>query len=212
MLESISAVEAVADRVVAPLAHLLHRGARLSPDQVSAASFGASVAAALAIGSNRLGLGLALMAVGQLLDGVDGAMARQFGLASPRGNQVDTAYDRASETAIFAGFAISGRAPMELVGLALVAILLLTTVAERSRVDLGVKRSALYFGHWATYPTLFTVIFSVNLVAYVVSLLRADIQFQRRMDALSGDLDTVASRAADLEAAERAGLTQSPAA
>jgi len=48
----------------------------------------------------------------------------------------------------------------------------------------GVKRFALYFGIWVPYPIIFSIIFVVNLAAYVVGLLVIDCRFQRDMDAL----------------------------
>src|SRR6266568_315903 len=159
------------DRGVRPVLRFLHVTLGLSPDQVTWAAFWVSAAAGVVFATGRVVPALVLVAIGQVLDALDGGIARQFGLVSEAGHRLDTWLDRASEIAIFFGCAVGGLVSLRLAVLASVAVLLLTTIVDRSKLGPRMQRVALYSGIWAPYQLFFSIIFSVNLAAYVVGLL-----------------------------------------
>jgi len=86
----------------------LERGALalgVTPNQLTAASLGCSVAGAAAFAVGRPAVGGGLVILCAILDALDGMVARTRGTASDAGELIDAAIDRYAEIATFAGIA-----------------------------------------------------------------------------------------------------------
>jgi CDP-diacylglycerol---glycerol-3-phosphate 3-phosphatidyltransferase len=92
------------DRVVRPVGNALVR-TRLSPDHLTTFGLLVSVPTAWAIGTGRLGLGLALLIFSAVPDLLDGALAKAAKRTTVRGAFFDSVCDRVSDTFVLGGFA-----------------------------------------------------------------------------------------------------------
>lgn len=91
------------ERGVDPVGRALHRTG-LAPDHLTAAGLVLAAGATVAIGSGRLGVGLALLIASALPDLLDGALAKASGTASQRGAFFDSVADRVADSLVLGGF------------------------------------------------------------------------------------------------------------
>jgi CDP-diacylglycerol---glycerol-3-phosphate 3-phosphatidyltransferase len=92
------------DRAVKPIGNGLRRTG-LTPDHLTVLGLALGIAAAFAIGSGRLRLGLVLVILAALPDLLDGALAKASGAASERGAFFDSTVDRITDAFLLGGIA-----------------------------------------------------------------------------------------------------------
>ncbi len=179
-----------ADRILGVLIRVLREGLGLTPNQISTAGFVVGLAAAGTVAAGFVAAGLALMAVAQILDGLDGGVARRYNLGSKTGLVLELVYDRLSELAMFIALARIGLVTPGLVALAFSAILLITLTERYTGFDPGFKRFMLYFGYLVTvlfgvsgFQIAMHVIFLANLAGVLVGTILADYRLQQAVDA-----------------------------
>lgn len=107
------------ERAVKPVGQALRRTG-LTPDHLTIIGLAIGVAAAVAIGSGRLWVGLILLILAALPDLLDGALAKASGAASQRGAFFDSTVDRVTDTVLLGGVAwyLAGEDPPQLAILA----------------------------------------------------------------------------------------------
>lgn len=77
----------------------------MTPAAMTALGLALVLAGSVMVATGRLVSGAWVIAVGSLLDGLDGAVARASGKVSARGAFLDSAFDRVGEIATFGGLA-----------------------------------------------------------------------------------------------------------
>lgn len=92
------------DKAVKPIGALL-RKTGLTPDHLTVLGLLVGVAAAVAVGSGRLFLGLVLVILAALPDLLDGALAKASGASSQRGAFFDSTVDRVTDFFLLGGIA-----------------------------------------------------------------------------------------------------------
>lgn len=197
-----------ADRALNSLIAFSHETLGLSPDAISGIGLAFGLLAAAVTATGHLAAGIALLAVSQVVDGLDGGVARRYGLQSERGRTIEAVVDRTCEIAFFLALAFAGLATYKIALLASAAVLLVTLGHRVSGFDPGFKRFMMYFGYalhsWAGVPgfeVALNVVFFANLAGFAYGTILADYRFQREVDAAA-----IARR--DFEAA--AGISRQP--
>jgi CDP-diacylglycerol--glycerol-3-phosphate 3-phosphatidyltransferase len=90
------------EKAVKPIGDGLRRTG-LTPDHLTILGLLIGVAAAVAVGSGRLRLGLLLVILAALPDLLDGALAKASGASSQRGAYFDSVIDRVTDALMFGG-------------------------------------------------------------------------------------------------------------
>ena len=177
------------DNILSVPVRLAHEKLGLSPNQLSTIGFAVGIAAAIGVAAGHLKTGLGLLAISQIIDGLDGGVARRYKLISSTGQLLEVVYDRLSELSVFLALAYAGQVTWFIAILAFVAILLVTAVEPLSKFDPGFKRFMIYFGYLATvlfnihgFQLAMNVIFFANLTGFVIGTIMVDYRLQDDID------------------------------
>lgn len=182
-------IKALADTLLSPGARFLHERLRMTPNAVSVLGFAVACMAAALVAAGYVTAGMAVMAASQIIDGMDGAIARIYNLQSTRGKILDVVFDRLGELAMFLALWYAGLVSLFMVIMAFTAILLVTAVEPFSGFDPGFKRFILYFGWIASvvagiqgFQIALHVVFIANIAVVAVGTVIAEYRLQKEVD------------------------------
>ena len=167
----------------------IHEKLGFSPNQISTAGFIVGIVAAGFVATGRMLEGIIALALSQIIDGLDGGVARRYNLQSEKGQMLEAVYDRLNELMFFLALAYVGVASYLIVILAFIAILLVTIIEPLSHFDPGFKRFMMYFGYLATvilsvrgFEIALHVVFFANLSGFLIGTIMVDYRLQKEID------------------------------
>ena len=103
MLDSIMGASPAIQRIQSGGARALH-GIGITANRATIAAVVIGVFAGIAFALDRIGLGIAMLAISAAFDALDGTIARQFGgVSTPYGGVMDLCFDRVVEAAVIIG-------------------------------------------------------------------------------------------------------------
>ena len=120
----------------------LTRKLGITPNELSAASFFVSVLAGIAFYAGDIVVGVTMVALNAIFDALDGALARDMGVAGPRGDFLDHVIDRYADIFIITGIFAGGAAPWPIGVFALTGVLMSSYLGTQAQAG-GVGR---YYG------------------------------------------------------------------
>ncbi len=130
------------DKAVKPIGNAL-RKTGLTPDHLTILGLLVGIAAAVAIGSGRLRLGLVLVILAALPDLFDGALAKATDAASQRGAFFDSTVDRVTDAFLLGGiawyFASTESPHMSLLPFAVMAVSSIISYERAKAESLGIE-------------------------------------------------------------------------
>ena len=178
-----------ADSFLNVLIRFSYEKLHLTPNEISTIGFITGVIAATLVTTRSIGIGMCVLAISQIIDGIDGGVARRYNLQSSKGQMLEILYDRSNELMMFLALTTIGEVSLRMSLLAFVAILLITAIEPKSKFDPGFKRFVLYFGYIATvlfslrgFEIAMHIIFFANLFGFIIGTILVDYRLQKEID------------------------------
>jgi len=124
--------------IMQPMVNLM-RAAGVTPNALTIASFIVSALAGIAYYAGGIVLGTVMVAFNAVFDALDGALARDMGVAGLRGDFLDHVIDRYADIFIITGIFAGGAAPWPIGVLALTGVLMSSYLGTQAQA-VGVGR------------------------------------------------------------------------